>query len=136
MRWMCVFFLEQVSSFRFSSGVGVEVWEWNQFSLLVSYEGCCFFILVYFIVSAPKSRIRMFVLCCRHPNILRLYGYFHDATRVYLILEYAPLGAVYRELQKLSKFDEQRTATVSFHLLSRLIMFPLNLTYTAVYLSL
>lgn len=47
----------------------------------------------------------------KHPNILRLYGYFHDATRVYLILEYAPLGAVYRELQKLSKFDEQRTAT-------------------------
>ncbi|XP_055963430.1 aurora kinase A [Sorex fumeus] len=47
----------------------------------------------------------------RHPNILRMYGYFHDATRVYLILEYAPLGAVYRELQKLSKFDEQRTAT-------------------------
>ncbi|GAB1287264.1 Aurora kinase A [Apodemus speciosus] len=47
----------------------------------------------------------------RHPNILRLYGYFHDATRVYLILEYAPLGTVYRELQKLSKFDEQRTAT-------------------------
>ncbi|CAK7302115.1 Aurora kinase A [Vulpes lagopus] len=46
----------------------------------------------------------------RHPNILRLYGYFHDATRVYLILEYAPLGAIYRELQKLSKFDEQRTA--------------------------
>ncbi|XP_036989538.2 aurora kinase A isoform X1 [Artibeus jamaicensis] len=47
----------------------------------------------------------------RHPNILRLYGYFHDATRVYLILEYAPLGAVYRELQKLSRFDERRTAT-------------------------
>ncbi|KAM6163879.1 aurora kinase A [Rhynchocyon petersi] len=47
----------------------------------------------------------------RHPNILRLYGYFHDAVRVYLILEYAPLGTVYRELQKLSKFDEQRTAT-------------------------
>ncbi|XP_055452131.1 aurora kinase A [Psammomys obesus] len=47
----------------------------------------------------------------RHPNILRLYGYFHDATRVYLILEYAPLGTVYRELQKQSKFDEQRTAT-------------------------
>lgn len=78
----------------------------------------------------------MFILCCRHPNILRLYGYFHDATRVYLILEYAPLGAVYRELQKLSKFDEQRTATVSFHLLSRLMLFPLSPSYTAVYLSL
>lgn len=47
----------------------------------------------------------------RHPNILGLYGYSHDATRVYLILEYAPLGTVYRELQKLSKFDEQRIAT-------------------------
>ncbi|KAG6938626.1 aurora kinase A [Chelydra serpentina] len=47
----------------------------------------------------------------RHPNILRLYGYFHDATRVYLILEYAPRGEVYKELQKLTKFDEQRTAT-------------------------
>ncbi|XP_061865243.1 aurora kinase A [Colius striatus] len=47
----------------------------------------------------------------RHPNILRLYGYFHDGTRVYLILEYAPRGEVYKELQKLTKFDEQRTAT-------------------------
>lgn len=25
----------------------------------------------------------------RHPNILRLYGYFHDDTRVFLILEFA-----------------------------------------------
>ncbi|KFP35024.1 Aurora kinase A, partial [Chlamydotis macqueenii] len=47
----------------------------------------------------------------RHPNILRLYGYFHDVTRVYLILEYAPRGEVYKELQKFTKFDEQRTAT-------------------------
>ncbi|XP_059718416.1 aurora kinase A isoform X2 [Haemorhous mexicanus] len=47
----------------------------------------------------------------RHPNILRLYGYFHDVTRVYLILEHAPCGEVYRELQRLTKFDEQRTAT-------------------------
>nr|XP_034978934.1 aurora kinase A isoform X1 [Zootoca vivipara]XP_034978935.1 aurora kinase A isoform X1 [Zootoca vivipara] len=46
----------------------------------------------------------------RHPNILRLYGYFHDATRVYLILEYAPRGEVYKELQRLTKFDEERTA--------------------------
>lgn len=28
----------------------------------------------------------------RHPNILRMYGYFHDDSRVYLILEYAPCG--------------------------------------------
>lgn len=55
---------------------------------------------------------KIFKSSCRHPNILRLYGYFHDVTRVYLILEYAPRGEVYKELQKLTKFDEQRTATV------------------------
>nr|XP_014340826.1 PREDICTED: aurora kinase A isoform X3 [Latimeria chalumnae] len=47
----------------------------------------------------------------RHPNILRLYGYFHDSSRVYLILEYAPRGELYRELQKCTKFDDQRSAT-------------------------
>ena len=48
----------------------------------------------------------------RHPNILRLYGYFHDTTRVYLILEYAPKGELYKELQKRKRFGEQQTATV------------------------
>lgn len=46
----------------------------------------------------------------RHPNILRLYAYFYDATRVYLILEYAPKGELYKELTSCSKFDEPRTA--------------------------
>ncbi|XP_058771685.1 uncharacterized protein LOC131645045 isoform X2 [Vicia villosa] len=31
----------------------------------------------------------------RHPRILRLYGYFYDQKRVYLILEYAPKGELY-----------------------------------------
>nr|XP_012643527.1 aurora kinase C isoform X3 [Microcebus murinus] len=47
----------------------------------------------------------------QHPNILRLYNYFHDARRIYLILEYAPRGELYKELQKKQKFDEQQTAT-------------------------
>ena len=47
----------------------------------------------------------------RHPNILRLFGYFYDNTRVYLILEYAAKGELYKELQKAGTFDEQRTAT-------------------------
>uniref|UniRef100_A0A8C4J740 non-specific serine/threonine protein kinase n=1 Tax=Dromaius novaehollandiae TaxID=8790 RepID=A0A8C4J740_DRONO len=49
----------------------------------------------------------------RHPNVLRLYNYFHDRKRVYLILEYAPRGELYKELQKCRHFDEQRSATVS-----------------------
>ncbi|KAM9047619.1 aurora kinase C isoform 2-T2 [Megaptera novaeangliae] len=48
----------------------------------------------------------------QHPNILRLYNYFHDARRMYLILEYAPRGELYKELQKSHTLDEQRTATV------------------------
>ncbi|XP_034255328.1 aurora kinase C [Thrips palmi] len=48
----------------------------------------------------------------RHPNILRLYGYFHDEQRVYLILEYAPNGELFRALQTqpLKRFDELRAA--------------------------
>lgn len=36
----------------------------------------------------------------RHPNILRLFGYFYDENRVYLILEYAPRGEMYKTLQR------------------------------------
>lgn len=48
----------------------------------------------------------------RHPNILRMYGYFHDDQRVYLILEYAPKGACYKEmqLQPNKRFSEDRAA--------------------------
>ncbi|RZC35167.1 aurora kinase A [Asbolus verrucosus] len=35
----------------------------------------------------------------RHDNILRMYGYFHDECRVYIILEYAPNGTCYKALQ-------------------------------------
>lgn len=48
----------------------------------------------------------------RHPNILRLYNYFHDERRVFLILEYAPGGELYKELQRQGRFDATRTATV------------------------
>uniref|UniRef100_G3MR81 Aurora kinase n=1 Tax=Amblyomma maculatum TaxID=34609 RepID=G3MR81_AMBMU len=50
----------------------------------------------------------------RHPHILRLYGYFHDETRVYLILEYAPGGELYKELTKAKRFDNKKTATYIF----------------------
>jgi len=45
----------------------------------------------------------------RHPNILRLYGYFHDESRIYLILEYAPGGEVFNELTK-GRFSEKVSA--------------------------
>ena len=36
----------------------------------------------------------------RHANILRLYGYFYDKSRIYLILEFAARGELYKELQQ------------------------------------
>ncbi|XP_077191847.1 aurora kinase C-like isoform X2 [Paroedura picta] len=52
------------------------------------------------------------ILChLRHPNILRMYNYFHDQTRIFLMLEYAPRGELYKELQKKEYFDDTRTAT-------------------------
>ena len=35
-----------------------------------------------------------------HENILKMYGFFWDKKKIYLILEYAPGGELYKELQK------------------------------------
>ncbi|KAI5069366.1 hypothetical protein GOP47_0015667 [Adiantum capillus-veneris] len=50
----------------------------------------------------------------RHPNILHLYGYFHDESRVFLIVEYAACGELYKELQRQKRFNKQRAATVDY----------------------
>lgn len=47
----------------------------------------------------------------RHKNILRMYGYFYDAKRIYLILEYSPGGELYKKLTSKGRFDEKRSAT-------------------------
>lgn len=47
----------------------------------------------------------------RHRNVLRLFGYFHDAERVYLILEYAAGGELYRELQRRVAQRQQQQAS-------------------------
>ncbi|UYV82007.1 AURKA [Cordylochernes scorpioides] len=47
----------------------------------------------------------------RHKNILRLFGYFHDDKRVYLILEYAPQGELYKLLKAVGRFSEIEAAT-------------------------
>ncbi|KAJ1834517.1 spindle assembly checkpoint kinase [Coemansia sp. RSA 2711] len=46
----------------------------------------------------------------RHPHILRLYGYFYDDKRIYLILEYAARGEMYKLLQKQGSFSEPMAA--------------------------
>ncbi|TDL23310.1 kinase-like protein [Rickenella mellea] len=46
----------------------------------------------------------------RHPNILRLYGYFHDEKRIFLMLEFAGQGELYRQLTKEGSFSEKRSS--------------------------
>ncbi|XP_055544723.1 aurora kinase C [Wyeomyia smithii] len=59
----------------------------------------------------------------RHPNILRMYGYFHDEIRIYLILEYAPGGTLFSKLQSTpgNKFPEKQCAIYINMLVSALI---------------
>ncbi|KAJ6569501.1 other/AUR protein kinase [Mycena capillaripes] len=46
----------------------------------------------------------------RHPNVLRLYGFFHDEKRIFLMLEFAGQGELYRQLSKHGSFSERRSS--------------------------
>ncbi|VDN06598.1 unnamed protein product [Thelazia callipaeda] len=52
----------------------------------------------------------------RHPHILRMYNYFCDKKRIFLILEYAEGGELYKELQRSRHFSEERTAKLIFQM--------------------
>lgn len=51
----------------------------------------------------------------RHPNVLKMYGYFHDDTKIYLMLEYAARGELYKMLCDAKRFSEKRSAKVYYH---------------------
>ncbi|POR30935.1 Serine/threonine-protein kinase ark1 [Tolypocladium paradoxum] len=46
----------------------------------------------------------------RHPNILQLYGHFHDSKRIFLILEFAGKGELYKHLRRENRFPESKAA--------------------------
>jgi aurora kinase, other len=46
----------------------------------------------------------------RQRNILRMYGYFFDEKRIYLVLEFAPGGELYKQLTARGHFSEATTA--------------------------
>ena len=46
----------------------------------------------------------------RHPNIIRMFGYFWDQTRIYLIIEYAARGELFKILRDCERFDEETSA--------------------------
>lgn len=56
----------------------------------------------------------------RHEHILRMYGYFFDNNRIYLILEFSPGGELYKRLQAKGHFDEKTSAKMIVELASAL----------------
>ena len=41
-----------------------------------------------------------------HPNIAKLYGYFYDEKRVYMLIEYMPYGELYKLLEAHGPFND------------------------------
>lgn len=54
----------------------------------------------------------IFYLFCRHPNILRLLTWFHDECRIYLVIEFAANGELYKHLTNSpdGRFPEAKAA--------------------------
>ncbi|CAG9760968.1 unnamed protein product [Ceutorhynchus assimilis] len=52
----------------------------------------------------------------KHPNILQLLAWFHDSHRIYLILEYAGKGELYKHLKNADngRFGNQRSAKYAY----------------------
>lgn len=47
----------------------------------------------------------------RHLNVLRLYTWFSDAKYVYLVLEFAEHGELYKRLKDCTRFSERRASS-------------------------
>ncbi|KAF9930861.1 hypothetical protein FBU30_011150 [Linnemannia zychae] len=56
----------------------------------------------------------------KHKHILRLDTFFHDETRIYLVLEYAPQGELYKQLKKSVTFPEWRASKYIYELATAL----------------
>ena len=52
----------------------------------------------------------------RHEYVLPMYGYFWDAKRVFLVLEFASGGELYANMQKKGTFSQMETATYIYEI--------------------
>lgn len=50
-------------------------------------------------------------LSLEHPNVLKMYGYFYDSLRLYLILEFAGKGDVWKQLRQANHFPEEQASS-------------------------
>lgn len=45
-------------------------------------------------------------LFSNHPNVLKLYGFFHDEKKIYLLLELATHGCLFKEIRQKGRLEE------------------------------
>lgn len=57
----------------------------------------------------------------RHPNIIRLYGYFYDEKSIYVVLEYAQYGNLYQKLRREKFFDDGKAKNIIRQIVSALL---------------
>src|SRR3990167_2007619 len=57
----------------------------------------------------------------RHNNVLRMFGFFYDNTRVFMILEYASGGELFKKLLESHHFSEELSANYIAQLARALI---------------
>ncbi|OMJ68125.1 hypothetical protein SteCoe_34511 [Stentor coeruleus] len=55
-----------------------------------------------------------------HPNILKVFEYFEDQDKYYIVMEFCKYGDVFDRLQKVTKFPEPQSARITKQLLSAL----------------
>lgn len=55
------------------------------------------------VVHQVRREVEIHSRLTAHKNILRLYGFFDDDRRVFLVLEYAPGGELFRDLRSQRK---------------------------------
>ncbi|XP_029654345.1 cyclin-dependent kinase 10-like [Octopus sinensis] len=56
----------------------------------------------------------------RHPHILRLYQFFHEKDKIFLVLEYAPHGELFDLLQRRKRLNNASSATIVCQIISAL----------------
>jgi len=52
----------------------------------------------------------------RHINLVRIYGYFYDETKIYIVMEYCPGGELLDHLRHEKRFNKKKTALYVIHL--------------------
>lgn len=75
--------------------------------------------MLIFFFQIKKNCSFIYILFYSHPHILQLLTYFHDKKRIYLVLEFAAKGELYKELKR------QPNERFSEHLYVLIIVFPL-----------